>query len=130
MINDQVRSIKHAQKESLFLKTMSQIIMQLGMDDSELCGLMVNRVRLSDDKGTCFVLFYCVDGEKDFKKKLSKLVLYKPSIRKALSSLIKGRYTPDLQFQYDSLFEKQNKIEMLLDQIKNEESPEDEEPSE
>lgn len=134
MINDQVRSIKRAQKESLFLKNISQLIMQLALDEPKLQGMMVNRVRLSDDKSSCFVYFFTLDGEEDFKKKLSTLILYKPSLRKALSSLIPGRYTPDLHFQYDSAFEKQYKIERLLDSIKDEtaaeEESEEEEPSE
>lgn len=120
MDNQQTRSIKKAKKESLFYQELSKLIHQIIMDEPELAPLTFNRVRLSDDSGICFLLFYTVDGKEFFDKLLPKLVLYKPSLRKALSRAINSRYTPQLVFQYDEQFEKQQRIEELFKKIGDE----------
>jgi len=114
------RDVRRAQKESLFLKEISQLFHHIAIDDPKLSGLAVNRVRLSADKSICFVLFYSPDGKEDFDSKFEHLKLYKPSMRKALSQAINARYTPELVFQYDEQFEKQDRIENLISKLKNE----------
>lgn len=113
-----VKSIKRAQKESLFFREISKLFMQVSMDDPNLADVFVNRVQLSPDKGVCNVFFYTSKGEEHFNKLLHTLKLYKPSLRKALASSIKSRYTPDLIFQFDKQFEKQSRIEALMDTLK------------
>ncbi len=121
MYKKHVRDIKKAQKESLLLKEISQFFLQLILDDKELEGLSISRVKLSDDKSICIVFFYTPAGPEAFKEKLPKLILYKPSLRKALSQGLALRHTPDLKFKFDNIVEKQIKIEQLLDKIKTEE---------
>ncbi len=55
---------------------------------------------------------------EDFEEILEILKLYKPSLRKALSAEIKARYVPDLIFRFDKKFEKRQRIEKLLEEIK------------
>ena len=92
--------------------------MQLTMNEPSLCDLFVNRVRLSPDKSHCTVYFYTAAGKEAFDEKLQLLILYKPSMRHALSQELQARYTPDLRFAFDDQFEKQQHIENLLDSIK------------
>lgn len=113
-----VPNVKRAQKESLFFREISKLFMQATMDDKRLQGLFVNRVHLSPDKGLCTVFFYTAQGEEYFNEQLSILTLYKPSLRKALASTIKGRYVPDLIFKFDKQFEKQQRIEELIEQVR------------
>jgi len=120
MYKKHVRDIKKAQKESLLLKEISQFFLQLMLDDKELEGLSISRVKLSDDKSICTVFFYTPAGPEGFKEKLPQLILYKPSLRKALSQDLALRRTPDLKFKFDNVVEKQIKIEQLLDKIKTE----------
>ena len=112
--------IKRARKEAQFFKMLSQIFMQIVCDDSRLQGMFINRVVLSPSYGTCNIFFYLPEGESAFREKLAILKLYKPSMRKAISSLIAGRYTPELMFKYDQQFEKQQKIESILDSLQEE----------
>ncbi len=115
-----VSSIKKSQKESLLFRAIAQLFSQTMLDDKKLQGLFINRVKLSDDKSVCTVYFYTTGGFADFKEKLQTLILYKPSMRHALAKTIKSRYTPELVFKFDDQFEKQQRIEGLLEKVKGE----------
>ena len=121
MSSSTVSDIKRARKESQFFKVLSQLFASIAHDDSRLQGMFINRVALSPSYGTCSVFFYLPGGQEAFDEKLSVLKLYKPSMRKGIASLIAGRYTPEIVFKYDHQFEKQEKIEKLLDALKEEE---------
>lgn len=114
-------TIKRAQKESLFTREISTLLMQVKLDHPELEPLFVNRVELSPNKGMLVVYFFTDNGPEGFEELFPKLVLFKPSMRKALAAKIPGRYTPDLQFKYDEQFEKQRRIEDVLNKLKDEE---------
>ena len=93
--------------------------MQAGLDDPKLQTVTINRVKLSPDKGVCTVFFYIPEGEETFTKKiLPILTQYKPSLRKALASRVRSRYTPELVFAFDKQFEKQLRLEELIEQVK------------
>ncbi|MBI2775136.1 30S ribosome-binding factor RbfA [Candidatus Dependentiae bacterium] len=113
-----VRDIKKAQKEKLFFREISQLFLQMTLDDNRIRDIHVNRVELSADKSMCYIYFYTPKGIEGFKEKLDILKLYKPSLRKAIAAKIKARYTPDLVFMFDEHYEKQEKIERLFDEIK------------
>lgn len=115
MINSSaVSEIKRAQKESQLLREISSMFHTVAMDDNRLLGLFVNRVELSSDKGWCTIYFYTNDGYEKYAEQLEVLKLYKPSMRKSLSSEIKARYVPNLKFEYDSKFEKQQRLELAM----------------
>ncbi len=120
MADNRVRDIKHAQRESLLQREISNFFLQITLDDPLLKGLYVNRVKLSADRSMCTVYFYTEGGIKDFEAKRKQLVLYKPSLRAALSKVLRGPYTPDLRFKFDEQFEKQHKIEALFEKLKKE----------
>src|SRR5438876_70967 len=64
------------------------------------------------------VYFYSALGHEHFQKLMPTLILYKPTLRHALSQAVPGRYTPDLIFKFDAEFEKQQHLDALLDKIK------------
>ncbi len=115
-----VSSIKHAQKESVILHTIAQLFMQIMQDEPLLEGLTITRVVLSPAKNNCTIFFHTLGGLKEFEEKRKTLVLYKPSLRKALAKSIHGRYTPDLRFAYDQQLDKQRHIDDLIDKLKDE----------
>jgi len=121
MNNPDVREMRRAQKESLIRKELSKLFLEIRVNDKNFEGIYINRVKLSPDKGMVNVFFYTHDGEEHFNKKLPLLILYKPSVRKALSKILASRYTPQLVFKFDKIFEKQCRIEILLDKVKKEE---------
>lgn len=121
MSGQQAPHIKRAQKESLLLRELSTFFLQIMMEEPSLQGLFINRVSLSSDRSLISVFFYTTDGPEAFQKLLGKLILYKPSMRKALATAIPSRYTPQLAFKFDAQYEKQQRIEQLLEKIKKEE---------
>lgn len=122
MSNQRISDIKRAQKESLLLHELSSYFLRITMDDPRLKELTINRAKLSKDKSSCTIFFYCSGGLERFQELMPVLILYKPSMRKALADSIASRYTPQLIFKYDAPFERQLSIEALLDSIKEEKS--------
>ena len=118
MINSDAKNIKIAQKEAILLKEFSQLFLQICLDEPKLNSLHVTKVKLSRDKGSLTIFFSSSGEEEDYNEKRRLLVLYKPSLRSALASKVAGRYTPKLRFKYDQQFEKQKKLEDLLNSIK------------
>jgi ribosome-binding factor A len=116
--NSNVSHIKRSQKESVLLREISQMLHQISLDDPEMQGLFVNRVELSKNKGVCIIYFYDPNGPEVFNQKKKKLLLYKPSIRKGVASTLDARYTPELKFTFDTQFEKQQRIESILETVK------------
>lgn len=115
-----VSEIRHAQRESVLLHTIAKCFMQLIQDEPKLSPLSITRTELSPDKGHCMVFFHCLGGIEEFESLRKTLVLFKPSLRKALSQEIDGRYTPDLRFAYDHQLDKQRHIDDLIDKLKDE----------
>ncbi len=113
-----VSQIKRSQKESMLLREISRLLHQLSLEDPELAGLFVNRVELSKNKGMCFIYFYDPNGIEAWKIKNRRLILYKPSLRKGIASALDARYTPELKFTYDEQFEKQQRIESIIEHVK------------
>jgi len=112
------QSIKKSQKESLLFRAIAKLFAETAQDDQRLLGVAVSRVKLSDDKGVAVVYFYLPGGLEEFKDKLKTILLYKSSLRRALARTIDSRYTPELVFKYDDQFEKTQRLEGILEQIK------------
>lgn len=129
MMHNASSSIKRAQKEALYERELSSFLMRIKLDTPELMPLFISRVQLSADKSTCLVLFFVQEGQDVFEKLLPTLILFKPALRKALSAKIPSRYTPELVFKYDTQFEKQKRIEEILDKLKEEENAQEEKKS-
>ena len=123
------QSIKKSQKESLLFRAIAQLFADTTLDDKRLIGVAVSRVKLSDDKGVATVYFYTPGGLEEFKEKLKTILLYKSSLRRALARSIHSRYTPELIFKYDDQFEKHQRLEGILEQIKEHDSDEGDDSS-
>src|SRR5436190_16314487 len=110
-----VRNIKRAQKEALLVREISQLFMSAALDEPKLQNLTISRVQLSTDKSNCTIYFYAPGGKEFFETILPILILYKPSLRKALAAKINARYTPDFIFAFDEHFEKHMRLENILE---------------
>ncbi len=115
-----VRNIKLAQKESLLLREISRLFMEKAMDDEQLRQVTINRVELAPSKAVCTVFFYTPEGAAAFREILEHLKLYKPSLRSAIAKKLDSRYVPDLVFKFDETFEKEFRIDQILQKIKDE----------
>jgi ribosome-binding factor A len=118
MINSRISDIKRAQKEKLLYRELSKLVLEIKQDNPQLHDISLTRTTLSPDKSLCTAFFYTSEGKEAFKEALEVLKLYKPSIRKAIGSSIKSRYTPDLRFAFDDHYEKQEHFEQLMEKIK------------
>lgn len=114
------KTVRRAQKASLYLKEISGLFLQAVQDNPDLRDLYPNRVSFSADLGICYVYFYSPHGKAYFEEKLPAMKLFKPSLRAAMASRIDARRVPDFVFHYDEEFEKQKRIEDLIDKLKAE----------
>jgi len=112
-----VHNVKRKQKESLLLREISKLYLEVSLDHPSLQALFINRVELSSDKGICYVYFYSPKGLEFFKEQLQFLKLFKPSLRRALSKNIHSRRTPEIIFKFDDELEKQEEIDRLIDDL-------------
>jgi ribosome-binding factor A len=117
MNNKQLPHIKKSQKEALLMKELSNLFLQVSLDDSRLSGVTITHVALSPNKSVVDVYFYIPGGLEAFEPIRSILILYKPSMRKALAQRVPSRHVPDIVFKYDEKFEKQMKLENLFNQL-------------
>ena len=121
MLNLRQSSVKREQKTALFLREISKIIQELSLDEPDVAKVFVTNIKMSKDYGICFVHFSTFTDKKDFDIALEKLILYKPSIRKALAKSIGGRYASNLVFLYDLAKEKERTLNNIFDKIAQEE---------
>lgn len=103
------------------MKELSNLFLQISLDDSRLSGVTITHVDLSHNKSVCNVYFYIPGGLDAFEPIRSVLILYKPSMRKALAQRVPSRHVPDIVFKYDDKFEKQMKLENLFHKLDIEE---------
>lgn len=117
-----INTIKRAQKESLYLREISQLFLNVTRENSIFKDLFISRVALSESGSVCTVYFYSSLGREEFERLLEDLKLYKPSLRKALSSRIASRYTPEIIFKFDDQLKKQLEIEELIERVKEDDA--------
>lgn len=114
----QYRSVRQAQKESLLYREVAELFRRHAQDEPALQDLYVTRVDLAPDLSTCTVFFFSPKGEPYFKQQLRQIILYKPSLRRAIASRVALRRTPDFVFKFDETVEKQQRVDALFDKIK------------
>lgn len=120
-----MQSVKRAQKEALYLRTISNLFREAASEDSNLKGLSIQRVQISPDGSMCTVFFFTDGGIEQFEEKLEHLKLYKPSLRRAFAAQLNQRRTPDFIFKFDTQFAKGERIRQLLDSLHIEDLPDD-----
>ena len=123
-----VSTIKREQKTSFLLKEIAALVQEITMDEPKLIPIFITRIELSRDGGICYVYFSTHTTRETFEEAFQVLVLYKPSMRKALAQSMHSRYVPDLKFLYDKSKEKERHINKLLDKVSEETKKDD--PSE
>lgn len=120
MTSKRQQDVKHAQREAFLYREIASLLSRLMANEPQLSGMFINRISLSPDRGLCTVYFYAPAGRDAFKKQLPTLILYKPSLRDAIAKALQSRYTPEIRFAYDDLYDKQRRVEDLIEQLKTE----------
>lgn len=130
MTSQRFRQVKHAQRESFFLREISNLFLRICIDDPLLAGAYVSRVKLSPDRGRCIIFLQDYKGKEALEAKMGRIIMYKPSLRSAIAKALQARYTPDLTFIYDATFEQQRHVDELITQLntpKSEDEPDESE---
>ena len=130
MYKSTAADVKRERKKSVYLRELSSLIELIAQDHQPVRDVYLSTVDLSADGGICYLYFASVtpvNGDQQalediFQRALDVLKLYKPSLRKALAQSLQARYTPDLLFLLDKPREKVDRINQLLDQVRQEET--------
>jgi ribosome-binding factor A len=117
MKKPRISYIKQARRESFFYSELASLFVKIVQDNAVLLPLSISRAELSDKGSLCTVYFTCEGGAEQFKKLLPTLLLYKPTLRHALSQTIAKRRCPELVFSYDAALEKAREIEELFESL-------------
>jgi ribosome-binding factor A len=112
-----VSGIRHAQKEELFSRELSILLQKLSLDDPRVAKVFISNVKLAPDRKLCTVYLYSAEGKETVHEIVGVLILYAPSLRKALASATDQRFVPDLRFVFDERYEKMQRVEALLESI-------------
>lgn len=89
------------------------VILRYQFGNSLFMRMSITRVTFSSDRRSVIIYWDTFDNQKrgDLKKALSKVAIH---ARKLLSHSLSIRHTPELVFIYDSQYEDERAIEMLL----------------
>lgn len=126
MSRTRAQEVRRSKKKSQYLRELSSYLTRLAQDEPTLGQLYITRVELSPDGGMCYVYvsFYALRTEEEkiaaFDEARKLLVVYKPSLRKALADSLHSRYVPDLRFAFDQNKEKEHRVTDLLTQVGDE----------
>jgi ribosome-binding factor A len=110
---------KREQRQTLIFRQLAPLLQELFNDQAELELLSLSRIELSADGSICTLLFAATNAQT-FEKHKRIIELYKPSIRKAVASILQSKKTPYLRFEYDKGLEHVRHINNLLEKIKSE----------
>ncbi|MFC1854734.1 ribosome-binding factor A [Candidatus Dependentiae bacterium] len=114
------RNIKRAQKQSYILHEITPLLSELLSNDNALSKLFVSKVELSPDGGMCHIFFSTFSSKEDYTNASEALMLYKPSVRKALATILNSKYTPDVRFHYDAGKDKERHMNKIFEKISDE----------
>ncbi len=87
------------------------------VNDPRIKGLTITEVRTTEDLKTATIYYVC-SSEKDRAQTAKGLDSVKGWVRREISKRINMRYTPEILFAYDDVFENGMKMDDLLRTIK------------
>ena len=99
------------------IKREVALILQTEVDDSELDGVTVIRVEVTNDLRLARV-YFAVDGDSRDSARIAKILkTHAKFVRGELSRRISLKYMPSLSFREDELAENQRAIDALFEKI-------------
>ncbi len=117
-------SHKKERSRSQLFREFVILFRKLALDEPVFSSIFPTKIETAPD-GSVVYFYFAGDGDQAAVEEILKtLVLYKPSIRKAIGDQIRKRYVPQIIFRYDSSFEKIQRIESLLNNIVSERASE------
>lgn len=117
MKKSKISEIKRARRSSFLFSTLSSFLLQIIQDNPQLATFSLTRVDLSEKGSLCTLFFTCEGGSAEFQKNLSELVLFKPTLRHAISQTLDSRRCPELVFTYDHALDKARDLEAIFNAL-------------
>lgn len=108
---------KKDRAKAQFFKEFTILFRGLALDQPIFNAIYPTRMETAPDGSVLYIYFSGYSGKEEVEQVIGDLILFKPSIRKALSQQIRARYVPQLIFKFDETFEKVMRIEKLLENI-------------
>ena len=100
------------------IKSELSLILDRKVRDPRKTMITITEVRLNHDMSVATVFFTTMGDQQEKKEALQLLEHAKAFLRTQLSPVLKLRKMPELKFEIDNSFEYGNKIDSLLDKIK------------
>jgi len=100
-------------------KEISALLIK-GLKDPRVGFVTITAVEVTSDLHLARVYFSAMGSESEIKNTEKGLKSSVPFLRRELAKRLRLRYTPELQFQYDSSLAYGNRIDTLLRQIQTE----------
>ena len=111
-------SVKIDRLESTFVKEISYILMK-EVKDEDIKFVTITGCDITNDLSFAKVYFTVLDNNKK-ESTIKALERAKSFIRGQISKRVEIRHTPELIFIFDKSIEYGNRIEKIIDEIKNE----------
>ena len=109
------------------IKSELSVIIDTQLRDPRKKMITITEVRLNHDMSVATVFFSTMGEEAEKQIALDVLKSAKSFLRTRLSPALQIRKMPELKFEIDNSFEYGSKIDALLNKIKKDENPEEEE---
>lgn len=123
-IDNKKKTIKKLQREHTLFKDIITIMDSIFKNNEFLSKVYCTRVELTDDRSSAIIFLYIHQNNIDQNTAteiIKKVNSYKKQIVHKLSQLLShNRYVPKISFVFDSQQTKVNKINNLLDSLKDE----------
>lgn len=108
---------KKDRAKAQFFKEFTLLFRSLALDHPSFVDIYPTRMDTAPDGSVLYVYFSGHCAKERVQELIGDLILFKPSIRKALSQQIRARYVPQLVFKFDETFEKVMRVEQLLENL-------------
>jgi len=97
------------------------------MEDPRVKNITITRVKMTKDLKTARVYFSMMGTDKEVEDARKALTGAKGRFKKAIGENLELRYTPELEFFFDQNIEHADRIERILNEIKESSPPGEEE---
>lgn len=114
---EETKSIRLQQRESTLLRLIGDMFVNLQENIKDLYKVFPNKINMSPDGSLAKIYLFSNEGEVFVRNIIGQLILYKPSIRKAIADNISLRRVPEVHFIFDKDYEKEQKLQNFIDKV-------------
>ncbi|HTA76834.1 MAG TPA: 30S ribosome-binding factor RbfA [bacterium] len=118
---------KRADRVSEAIKREVSVLLTQGIKDPGVHFVTVTLVDVAEDLRNAIIYVSVLGTEQDAEETMKGLERAKGYVRKELGARLQLRYTPEIHFKRDDSLDNSLKIRNILNELKSEEKPKNEE---